>query len=58
MFIFKEEFIMKGLDWILFKVLYVEVCFVYYLFLWGGSYIVILLRLEYSKLLVNVKNWD
>lgn len=45
MFIFKEEFIMKGLDWVLFKVFYVEVCFVYYLFLKGGSYIVVLFRL-------------
>ncbi len=39
MFTSKEEFIMKGSDWVLSKVLYVEVCFVHYLPLLGGSYI-------------------
>lgn len=58
MFTSKEEFIMKGSDWILSKVLYVEVCFVHYLPLKGGSYIATPPRLEHSKSLVNVKNRD
>lgn len=58
MFTSKEEFIMKGSDWILSKVLYVEVCFVHYLPLRGGCYIATPPRLEHSKSLVNVKNRD
>lgn len=58
MFTSKEEFIMKGSDWVLSKVLYVEVCFVHYLPLKGGSYIAAPPRLQHSKSLVNIKNRD
>lgn len=39
MFVFKEEFIMKGFDWIFLKVIYFEICYVIYLLLKGGNYI-------------------
>lgn len=58
MFIVKEEFIMKGFDWIFFKVIYVELCYVVYLLLKGGIYIWELIELWNSKLLVNVRNRD
>ena len=58
MFASKEEFIMKGSDWILSKVLYLEVCFANYLPLKGGNYIAEPSALRRSKSLINVKNRD
>jgi hypothetical protein len=58
MFASKEEFIMKGSDWILSKVLYLEVCFTNYLPLKGGNYIAEPSELHVSKSLINVKNRD
>lgn len=46
---------MKGFDWVFFKVIYIELCYVVYLLLKGGSYIVILWN---SELLANIKNKD
>lgn len=58
MFASKEQFIMKGSDWILSKILYLEVCFANYLPLKGGNYISEPSALRRSKSLVNVKNRD
>lgn len=52
MFTSKEKFIMKVFS----KVLYVEVCFVHYLPLKGGSYIAAPPKLQNSKSIVNIKN--
>lgn len=58
MFASKEEFIMEGSDWILSKVLYLEVCFANHLPLKEGNYISEPSALRRSKSLINVKNWD
>jgi hypothetical protein len=58
MFTSKEEYIMKGSDWILSKVLYLEVCFANYTPLKGGNYIAEPSTLRQSKSLINVKNGD
>lgn len=49
---------MKGFDWVFFKVIYIELCYVVYWLLKGGSYIRELDELWNSKLLVNIKNKD
>jgi hypothetical protein len=48
---------MKGSDWILSRVLYLEVCFVNYVPLRGGNYIAEPSTLRRSKSLINVKNY-
>lgn len=58
MFSAKEEFIMKGSDWILSKVIYVELCYVIYSPLKGGTYIREPIELRNSRSLVNVKSKD
>lgn len=58
MFTAKEEFIMKGSDWIFSKVIYVELCYVVYSPLKGGTYIRERTELRNSKSLVNVRNRD
>lgn len=58
MFTAKEEFIMKGSDWIFSKVIYVELCYVVYSPLKGGTYIREPTELRNSKSLVNVRNRD
>lgn len=58
MFTAKEEFIMKGSDWIFSKVIYVELCYVVYSPLKGGTYIREPTELLNSKSLVNGRNRD
>lgn len=58
MFTSKEEFIMKGSDWIFSKVIYVELCYVVYSPLKGGTYIREPNELRSSKSLVNIRNTD
>lgn len=58
MFTSKEEFIMRGSDWILSKVLYLELCYVVYSPLKGGNYIKEPEELRKSRSLVNIKNKD
>lgn len=58
MFTAKEEFIMKGSDWIFSKVIYVELCYVVYSPLKGGTYIREPTELRNSKSLVNGRNRD
>lgn len=58
MFTSKEEFIMKGSDWILSKVIHLELYYVVYSPLKGGKYIREPNELRSSKSLVNIKNKD
>lgn len=58
MFTAKKEFIMKGSDWIFSKVIYVELCYVVYSPLKGGTYIREPTELRNSKSLVNGRNRD
>lgn len=58
MFTAKEEFIMKGSDWIFSKVIYVELCYVVYSPLKDGTYIREPTELRNSKSLVNGRNRD
>jgi hypothetical protein len=58
MFTSKEEFIMKGSDWILSKIIHLELCYVVYSPLKGGNYIKEPKELKYSRSLVNIRNKD
>lgn len=58
MFASKEEFIMKGSDWIFSKVIYLEICYAIYSPLKGGNYIKEPMELQRSRSLVNIKNND